>query len=294
MRENDPRIGGRFWSVDPLTKKYPGLTPYQFASNSPISGIDEDGLEWAYYDKDKKQVDINSNTTNEDKTRIAGVRWAGYDTDKDGNKIPKAGTVKTAFTFGAAGMTISMTSSKGTPIQKWLAYEDLSTGNNTSDRYLSTLHPLVQNQMKSFILEAQFRYGIDLRATAGYRTVEQQDRLFAQGRTQPQIGAKERKLGITRTIIADPNSPVVTNAIGGYSNHNFGLAIDVTPFESGRLNWNTQNYPLIGVIGKSRDLEWGGNWNSIVDPPHFQDLQGRTEKQLRALPKDGNGLPIIH
>ncbi|MBL7840271.1 MAG: hypothetical protein JNJ75_09045 [Cyclobacteriaceae bacterium] len=37
---------GRFLSVDPLTKKYPMLTPYQFASNRPIDGIDIDGLEW--------------------------------------------------------------------------------------------------------------------------------------------------------------------------------------------------------------------------------------------------------
>ncbi|HEV2478181.1 MAG TPA: RHS repeat-associated core domain-containing protein, partial [Puia sp.] len=45
MRESDPRIGGRFYSVDPLTKKYPELTPYQFASNNPIKNIDLDGLE---------------------------------------------------------------------------------------------------------------------------------------------------------------------------------------------------------------------------------------------------------
>src|SRR5437868_1249571 len=35
----------RFLSVDPLTKKYPMLTPYQFASNQPIWAIDLDGLE---------------------------------------------------------------------------------------------------------------------------------------------------------------------------------------------------------------------------------------------------------
>ena len=36
----------RFLSVDPLGRKYPELTPYQFASNTPISGIDLDGLEF--------------------------------------------------------------------------------------------------------------------------------------------------------------------------------------------------------------------------------------------------------
>jgi len=41
----DPRVG-RFMSVDPLTKKYPFLTPYQYASNRPIDGVDLDGLEW--------------------------------------------------------------------------------------------------------------------------------------------------------------------------------------------------------------------------------------------------------
>jgi len=35
----------RFLSVDPISAKYPELTPYQFASNRPIDGIDRDGLE---------------------------------------------------------------------------------------------------------------------------------------------------------------------------------------------------------------------------------------------------------
>lgn len=36
----------RFLSVDPLTTKFPALTPYQFASNRPLDGTDLDGLEW--------------------------------------------------------------------------------------------------------------------------------------------------------------------------------------------------------------------------------------------------------
>jgi RHS repeat-associated protein len=44
MRIYDPRLG-RFLSVDPITAEYSELTPYQFASNSPIFGIDKDGLE---------------------------------------------------------------------------------------------------------------------------------------------------------------------------------------------------------------------------------------------------------
>lgn len=44
MRIYDPRLG-RFLSVDPIAKEYPELTPYQFASNTPIWAIDLDGLE---------------------------------------------------------------------------------------------------------------------------------------------------------------------------------------------------------------------------------------------------------
>ena len=44
MRIYDGRLG-KFLSVDPLTKKYPFYTPYQFAANSPLMSVDIDGLE---------------------------------------------------------------------------------------------------------------------------------------------------------------------------------------------------------------------------------------------------------
>jgi hypothetical protein len=44
MRIYDLSIA-KFLSVDPLTKQYPELTPYQFASNTPIQAIDLDGGE---------------------------------------------------------------------------------------------------------------------------------------------------------------------------------------------------------------------------------------------------------
>ena len=45
MRIYDPRIG-KFLSVDPISKKYPELSQYQFASNSPIEAVDVDGKEY--------------------------------------------------------------------------------------------------------------------------------------------------------------------------------------------------------------------------------------------------------
>ncbi len=49
FRIYDPRIA-KFLSVDPITKQYPELTPYQFASNRPIDAIDLDGAEASYKD----------------------------------------------------------------------------------------------------------------------------------------------------------------------------------------------------------------------------------------------------
>jgi RHS repeat-associated protein len=44
----DPRVG-RFFAVDPLTSKYPELTPYQFSSNSVVFMIELEGLEGVVY-----------------------------------------------------------------------------------------------------------------------------------------------------------------------------------------------------------------------------------------------------
>lgn len=64
FRISDPRLG-RFLSVDPLSRKYADLTPYQFASNTPIWASDVDGLEarirTIYTDsKGKTQVSIQN------------------------------------------------------------------------------------------------------------------------------------------------------------------------------------------------------------------------------------------
>jgi RHS repeat-associated protein len=48
FRIYDARIA-KFLSVDPLTKSYPMLTPYQFASLNPIYMVDIDGLEGESY-----------------------------------------------------------------------------------------------------------------------------------------------------------------------------------------------------------------------------------------------------
>ena len=48
FRESDPRLGGQFWSVDPLSYKYPGWSTYIFAQQTPIWARELEGLE-AWY-----------------------------------------------------------------------------------------------------------------------------------------------------------------------------------------------------------------------------------------------------
>lgn len=55
FRGYNPRIG-RFLAMDPLSKTYPHLTPYQFASNTPIQAIDIDGLEGIIFHVKQFQV----------------------------------------------------------------------------------------------------------------------------------------------------------------------------------------------------------------------------------------------
>lgn len=88
MRIYDPRLG-RFLSVDPITAKYPELTPYQFASNTPIQAIDLDGLE-AFF--------IHGTTSN-------NKRWRNKDGSlKDGTKqllrLTPNKFVNTSFEWG--------------------------------------------------------------------------------------------------------------------------------------------------------------------------------------------------
>jgi RHS repeat-associated protein len=74
-RIHDPRLG-RFLSVDPLSKYYPWNSPYAFAENRVIDGIDLEGLEWAPYDAQGNRLDINQDGW---QNNVTEYRWEGYD-----------------------------------------------------------------------------------------------------------------------------------------------------------------------------------------------------------------------
>ena len=118
-----------------------------------------------------------------------------------------------------------------------------------SERNIATLLPQVQPLARALI-ESAAAIGIAIKVISGTRTYEEQNALYEQGRSKP--------------------GRIVTNARGGYSNHNFGIAFDIGVFEGGRYLDESPAYKAVGAIGMKLGLEWGGNWKTIQDEPHFQ------------------------
>lgn len=92
-------------------------------------------------------------------------------------------------------------------------------------------------------------------AISGYRSVEEQNGLFAQGRTKP--------------------GKIVTNAKGGQSLHNFGCAVDFA-FDTDEAvpglqpGWAFPSYNVLaGEARKIPGLESGFFWK-FIDPGHVQ------------------------
>lgn len=134
-----------------------------------------------------------------------------------------------------------------------------------SEKVIAALLPPVQPLARALVQKSASN-GIRIRVLSGLRTYAEQDALYAQGRSAP--------------------GKVVTNARGGHSNHNFGIAFDVGVFEGAKYLGDSPKYKAVGVLAMELGLEWGGNWKTIVDQPHFQLRPdwagGLSEKQMLA------------
>jgi peptidoglycan LD-endopeptidase CwlK len=141
-----------------------------------------------------------------------------------------------------------------------------------SETNIRTLLAEAQVQAREFLKQVRAA-GINAKIIGGTRTFAEQDALFAQGRTVP--------------------GKIVTNARGGFSNHNFGIAWDIGIFKGTAFLDESPQYDEAGQIGKDLGLEWGGNFSSIIDKPHFQCRTGKTLAELRALVKAGKPVPVL-
>ena len=147
-----------------------------------------------------------------------------------------------------------------------------SDGNKLSQNNIdkiNTLHPEIRNNTTQ-MLENLKKRTILVEITLAYRSYEEQNALYAQGRNE-------------KGEVTDA-SKVVTNAKGGQSYHNFGLAFDVSVYDNdGNKNWNKDSDSWKAVIeeGKKQGFEAGAEWDDFPDLPHFQNTFGFMPKSLR-------------
>jgi peptidoglycan L-alanyl-D-glutamate endopeptidase CwlK len=124
----------------------------------------------------------------------------------------------------------------------------------TIDRIMFA-HPKIREELLEQYMEINslLPKGVRLRFAYVYRSIAEQDALFKQ-------------------------RPKVTNAKGGQSIHNYGLAFDIVllydkdnneTFETASWEQNSYWMQVVNYF-KSKGWEWGGDWKKFKDGPHFQ------------------------
>lgn len=141
----------------------------------------------------------------------------------------------------------------------------------SSERILK-LHPHIRSTVME-LLTSCYNKNVPIRIVQGLRTIQEQDALYAQGRTTP--------------------GKIVTNAKGGTSWHNYGLSIDFCLLRQGnQISWSRdedldkdgqKDWEEVVQLFLSKGFEWGGNWTSFPDYPHFQKIFGLTIKKAQEL-----------
>lgn len=186
-------------------------------------------------------------------TEKATKEWqqrAGLDADGKVGAKTLAKAVELGFKglVGIAPVLITKPDTK-TPDSHTVIFKGGSATDKHNRAMISRLHPELQKRAMAF-LDAAKKDGWELRIVQSLRTFAEQDALYAQGRTK--------------------SGEVVTNARGGQSLHNFGLAADFAPVVEGKISWNEQHYRLFGKWADVARLEWGGRWSRFKDLPHVQ------------------------
>lgn len=122
------------------------------------------------------------------------------------------------------------------------------------------LHPILQYKIDR-LLELCNQNGLKIGISECVRTVQEQDALYAKGRTAP--------------------GGIVTNAKGScyQSLHQWGVAFDFYLMfdvdgdgqtKDDAFNDSHGDFKKVAKYATMLGLEWGGSWTSIIDKPHLQ------------------------
>jgi hypothetical protein len=151
--------------------------------------------------------------------------------------------------------------------KKWSTAANFSFGLDRGDMAmindLNSLHPYFRDKVSQLIQECK-RKGITLAIVEAYRTPAKQHEYKSMGKKYTRSGA-------------------------GRSKHQFGMAVDVVPIVDSVAQWDNKTiWKKVGIIGETLGLRWGGRWQSLYDPGHFEWTGGLTSVELNA-----GKLPII-
>ncbi|GAB4261076.1 MAG: hypothetical protein Kow0079_17770 [Vicingaceae bacterium] len=224
-----------------------------------------------------------------DADNIDNYVWVGF--DEDGN-APDGTVSEASLSTGTFSKRYFSTDCE----QLCGNITDVSIDEKRTQQKLNSLHPKVRSDMINFVLDLQYHTGETWIVPEGYRSIAYQNNL----------------------------SSSVTQAKGGDSYHNYGLAIDIVPKNGLYNRWDQMNSSerlSIGEFGEGYGLTWGGRWlrasteRSLIskfgtkiglqkaqeirdagmgfDPAHFHFSLGYSIEQLKKLKKDEQGFPIF-
>jgi len=174
-------------------------------------------------------------------------------------KLKRIGSVLFTITLVLVFILFYLDSKSSTDLKK-----------NQSVPLPTELNPVVSERSNQLIQQAA-KKGIEVVITDGFRSAADQDKLYEQGRTT--------------------GGNIVTNAKGGESYHNFGLAIDFaleTP--SGDVIWDREydrnengvaDWTEVVQMAKALGFDWGGDWKGFKDYPHLEMNFGLTIADLQ-------------
>jgi peptidoglycan L-alanyl-D-glutamate endopeptidase CwlK len=136
---------------------------------------------------------------------------------------------------------------------------------SASTDQIATLHPKLRDIALQAYNEAvqATPVGVHPIITQGYRTFDESNKLYQQGRTT--------------------SGEIVTNAKAGQSWHNYGLAVDFALVINGNAEWNQNdpNWMTVVNIFKNHGFNWGGDFpGTFKDYPHLENKMGQTLAEL--------------
>jgi len=179
FRIYDSRIA-RFLSVDPLTKSFPMLTPYQFASNTPIQAIDLDGLEavhsYLVYNEENKGYELVCQVVDDTEVHYTlTAHFIGGPMDgksKVAMKEFKWGRLLTYFDdrgFIIYGSASSNADSPGRPAKEVWGSFDFAAFNEAMGLILTGMKSKGENSVKKEFTGTEFEKLVDnVKSTAEY------------------------------------------------------------------------------------------------------------------------------